>query len=190
MQSASFAERVKIVAIITLNVLFSVGVIFANKHLFQDLKFTHSKLPTPNTKTLPLLPRLTLSLSLHLGATLTGIHFVATTLFSYALHALKYEKVNELDWRTIFILSSVTSASILFSNLSLLLNSVGFYQVRTCVFWGVVLFTQTPCGAGHQTCYHPHHSHPPVCPLQGRHVPTHKVLPLCVDYWCCHCNGN
>jgi hypothetical protein len=54
---------------------------------------------------------------------------VATTGFSYALHALKWETHNPMDMRTVVVLAATTCISIWFQNFSLLMNTVDFYQV-------------------------------------------------------------
>jgi len=90
--------------VIFFNIVCSLGVIFANKYLFSELEF-------------------------HYTGLLTALHFVATSILSWGLIGLKYEEANHLDWGKIFLMASVTCISIWFQNLSLFLNSVGFYQI-------------------------------------------------------------
>ena len=73
---------------------------------------------------------------LPIAGLLTGLHFVATSALSWSLVLGGQEEKNSLDWSRIGVLASVTCISIWFSNLSLLLNSVGFYQVRAHVING------------------------------------------------------
>jgi len=60
---------------------------------------------------------------------LTGLHFTATSVLSWTLVTSGQEERNDLEWSRIIVLATVTCFSIWFSNLSLFLNSVGFYQI-------------------------------------------------------------
>lgn len=93
-----------LIPLIVGNVVCSIGVIFVNKYLFTRLAFAYS-------------------------ATLTGFHFIATTMFSFALVHTGVENAGELEGRRVWVLALITSYSIWAQNLSLLVNTVSIYQV-------------------------------------------------------------
>lgn len=98
------SSSVGLLSLIFGNVLCSIGVIFANKYLFATLNF-------------------------HYSATLTGLHFLCTTIFSHALVAGGVERAGELDRRRVLVLAFLTSYAVWSQNVSLLVNTVSIYQI-------------------------------------------------------------
>jgi len=69
---------------------------------------------------------------------------MATSLLSYFLIGIKFEESKTIDWKKISILAVTTCLSIWFQNLSLQLNSVGFYQVFDIPFFSFPFNSMQP----------------------------------------------
>ncbi|EFJ17616.1 hypothetical protein SELMODRAFT_92835 [Selaginella moellendorffii] len=87
-----------------LNVVTSVGLIFVNKVVMSSYGF-------------------------RFATTLTACHFGVTSLAGFASAALGYTTLKPIPFWDLFWFSLVANVSIVGMNLSLLLNSVGFYQI-------------------------------------------------------------
>jgi solute carrier family 35 protein E3 len=94
------------------NFFSSVGIINVNKYLFQELHFEHSIL-------------------------LTAIHFLATFLCLCVCLYLKMFTHKPVPLKDALYMSAAFVGFVVFNNMSLQLNSMGFYQVRdtrVCVY--------------------------------------------------------
>lgn len=86
------------------NVVTSVGIIILNKALMARYGFSFA-------------------------TTLTGMHFVATTVMTAVLRWLGYIQSSHLPWGDLLKFVIVANFSIVGMNVSLMWNSVGFYQI-------------------------------------------------------------
>lgn len=66
------------------------------------------------------------------ATTLTGFHFTVTALVGWISNATGYSVSKHVPLWELVWFSLVANTSITGMNLSLMLNSVGFYQVRLC----------------------------------------------------------
>lgn len=60
---------------------------------------------------------------------MTAFHFAVTAGVGYISSALGYSVSKHVPFKDLFLFSLVSNTSIVSMNLSLMLNSVGFYQV-------------------------------------------------------------
>ncbi|KAF7834206.1 UDP-rhamnose/UDP-galactose transporter 4-like [Senna tora] len=86
------------------NVVTSVGIIMVNKSLMATYGFTFA-------------------------TTLTGLHFATTTLLTTTLNRLGYIQTTHLPLSDLFKFVLFSNFSIVGMNVSLMWNSVGFYQI-------------------------------------------------------------
>lgn len=86
------------------NIVTSVGIIIVNKTLLATYGFTFA-------------------------TTLTGLHFVATTLMTLILKQLGYIQSSQLPFSELLKYVLFANFSIVGMNVSLMWNSVGFYQI-------------------------------------------------------------
>ncbi|KAL8034101.1 hypothetical protein ABFX02_12G005200 [Erythranthe guttata] len=86
------------------NIVTSVGIILVNKALMATYGFTFA-------------------------TTLTGLHFAATTVMTFILRSLGYIQSSHLPTIEIIKFVIVANFSIVGMNVSLMWNSVGFYQI-------------------------------------------------------------
>ncbi|KAL0361839.1 UNVERIFIED_CONTAM: UDP-rhamnose/UDP-galactose transporter 6 [Sesamum radiatum] len=86
------------------NVVTSVGIIIVNKALMATYGFSFA-------------------------TTLTGLHFVTTTLMTAVLRWLGYIQASHLPYRELLKFVVFANFSIVGMNVSLMWNSVGFYQI-------------------------------------------------------------
>ncbi|KAK2659110.1 hypothetical protein Ddye_005643 [Dipteronia dyeriana] len=86
------------------NVVTSVGIIIVNKALMATYGFSFA-------------------------TTLTGLHFATTTLMTVVLRWLGYIQPSHLPFRELLKFVLVANFSIVGMNVSLMWNSVGFYQI-------------------------------------------------------------
>ncbi|GAB2232002.1 hypothetical protein Droror1_Dr00011022 [Drosera rotundifolia] len=86
------------------NIVTSVGIIMANKALMAKYGFTFA-------------------------TTLTGLHFMATTMMTVILRWLGYIQPSHLPFSEVVKFVLFASFSIVGMNVSLMWNSVGFYQI-------------------------------------------------------------
>ncbi|KAH7653898.1 solute carrier family 35 member E3 protein [Dioscorea alata] len=89
-----------------MNVVSSVGIIMVNKQLMSSSGYAFS-----------------------FATTLTGFHFMVTALVGYISNAAGYSASKKVPIWELFWFSIVANMSITGMNLSLMLNSVGFYQI-------------------------------------------------------------
>lgn len=75
----------------------------------------------------------------HAATTLTGMHFVTTTLMTIVLRALGYIQPSHLPLSELLKFVLFANLSIVGMNVSLMWNSVGFYQVSSC--YNIFLFS-------------------------------------------------
>lgn len=89
-----------------MNIISSVGIIMANKQVMSkggyDFRF---------------------------ATTLTAFHFAVTAGVGYVSSAMGYSVSKHVPFKDLFLFSLVSNTSIVSMNLSLMLNSVGFYQI-------------------------------------------------------------
>ncbi|KAL9687668.1 hypothetical protein QQ045_032075 [Rhodiola kirilowii] len=90
-----------------MNVVSSVGIIIANKQLMSSSGYAFA-----------------------FATTLTGFHFAATALVGMVSNATGYSASKHVPMWELLWFSVVANTSITGMNLSLMLNSVGFYQVE------------------------------------------------------------
>ena len=90
---------------ISMNIIFSVGVVMTNKWVFDKEKFKF-------------------------GTLITVIHFIATFIGLKICTFYGIFKVKPIRLRDIIAISTCFSAFVVLTNLSLQFNSVGFYQVN------------------------------------------------------------
>lgn len=86
------------------NIVTSVGIIFVNKALMANYGFTFA-------------------------TTLTGLHFAATTTMTFVLKWLGYIESSHLPASDVFQYVMFSNFSIVGMNVSLMWNSIGFYQI-------------------------------------------------------------
>ncbi|MQL92709.1 hypothetical protein Taro_025329 [Colocasia esculenta] len=89
-----------------MNVISSVGIIMANKQLMSPAGYAFS-----------------------FATTLTGLHFAVTALVGFVSNATGYSASKHVPLWELLWFSIVANTSITGMNLSLMLNSVGFYQI-------------------------------------------------------------
>ncbi|ONK68811.1 uncharacterized protein A4U43_C05F16270 [Asparagus officinalis] len=89
-----------------MNVVSSVGIIMANKQLMSPAGYAFS-----------------------FATTLTGFHFAVTALVGFVSNATGYSTSKHVPLWELLWFSIVANTSITGMNLSLMLNSVGFYQI-------------------------------------------------------------
>ncbi|PHT66170.1 hypothetical protein T459_30595 [Capsicum annuum] len=106
MAPASKADKKAVgdVAAWTFNVVTSVGIIIVNKALMANYGF-------------------------FFATTLTGMHFVTTTLMTIVLRWLGYIQASQLPLPDLLKFVLFANFSIVGMNISLMWNSVGFYQI-------------------------------------------------------------
>jgi hypothetical protein len=91
------------------NVVTSVGIIIVNKALMATYGFSFA-------------------------TTLTGLHFATTTLMTLVLRCLGYIQPSHLPFTELLKFILFANFSIVGMNVSLMWNSVGFYQVNVFAF--------------------------------------------------------
>ncbi|XP_024367856.1 UDP-rhamnose/UDP-galactose transporter 3 [Physcomitrium patens] len=89
-----------------MNIISSVGIIMANKQVMSVGGYNY-----------------------RFATTLTAFHFTVTAAVGYISSSLGYSVSKHLPFRDLFLFSLVSNTSIVSMNLSLMLNSVGFYQI-------------------------------------------------------------
>ncbi|KAL6180752.1 hypothetical protein ACLB2K_047411 [Fragaria x ananassa] len=89
-----------------MNVISSVGIIMANKELMSTAGYAFS-----------------------FATTLTGFHFAVTALVGFVSNASGYSASKQVPFWELLWFSIVANVSITAMNFSLMLNSVGFYQI-------------------------------------------------------------
>ncbi|XP_038900345.1 UDP-rhamnose/UDP-galactose transporter 3-like [Benincasa hispida] len=90
----------------SMNIISSVGIIMANKQLMSQTGFAFS-----------------------FATTLTGFHFSVTALIGWISNATGYSESKSIPFWELFWFSIIANTSIAAMNFSLMLNSVGFYQI-------------------------------------------------------------
>jgi len=93
---------------VTLNILSSLLIVLANKTLFQTYEF-------------------------HFGTTLTTLHFITTAIFLEVYASMGGFKRKEAPLVKIIGICIMFCAFVVATNLSLVWNSVGFYQVSCTI---------------------------------------------------------
>ncbi|PIA44088.1 hypothetical protein AQUCO_01700006v1 [Aquilegia coerulea] len=106
MESEKKPQRVTDVGAWAMNVISSVGIIMANKQLMS-----------PN------------GYGFNFATTLTGFHFLVTALVGMVSNSTGYSQSKHVPMWELLWFSIVANTSITGMNLSLMLNSVGFYQI-------------------------------------------------------------
>jgi solute carrier family 35 protein E3 len=101
-----------------LNVVSSVGVIFINKKLVFN------------------------AAGFHFGTTLTIIHFVVTAMGCAAFARGGCFEWKKLELRQVLTISLAFCGYVVFNNLSLLANSVGFYQITKILCTPVIVMVE------------------------------------------------
>ncbi|KAD3338150.1 hypothetical protein R6Q59_027117 [Mikania micrantha] len=89
-----------------MNVISSVGIILTNKQLMSSGGFAFT-----------------------FATTLTGFHFAVTALVGFISNSTGYTRSKHVPWWELLWFSVIANVSITGMNLSLMLNSVGFYQI-------------------------------------------------------------
>jgi hypothetical protein len=89
-----------------MNIISSVGIIMANKQVMSKGGYNY-----------------------RFATTLTAFHFTVTAGVGYLSSALGYSVSKHVPFKDLFLFSLVSNTSIVAMNLSLMLNSVGFYQI-------------------------------------------------------------
>ncbi|GAB4848305.1 UDP-rhamnose/UDP-galactose transporter 6 [Ancistrocladus abbreviatus] len=119
MSSASKTDNKAVidVAAWTFNIVTSVGIIMVNKALMATYGFTFA-------------------------TTLTGLHFVATTMMTSSLKRLGYIQSSHLPLSEVLKFVLFASFSIVGMNVSLMWNSVGFYQIAKLSMIPVTCFLE------------------------------------------------
>lgn len=90
----------------SMNIISSVGIIMANKQLMSQAGFGFS-----------------------FATTLTGFHFSVTALIGWISNATGYSESKSIPFWELLWFSIIANTSIAAMNFSLMLNSVGFYQI-------------------------------------------------------------
>ncbi|OAY29029.1 UDP-rhamnose/UDP-galactose transporter 2 isoform X1 [Manihot esculenta] len=99
-------SRVSDVGAWAMNIISSIGIIMANKQLMSPTGFDFA-----------------------FATTLTGLHFSVTALVGFVSNAAGYSASKQIPLWELVWFSIVANVSITGMNLSLMLNSVGFYQI-------------------------------------------------------------
>lgn len=89
-----------------MNIISSVGIIMANKQVMSRSGYNY-----------------------RFATSLTAFHFSVTAGVGYLSSALGYSVSKHVPFNDLFLFSLVSNTSIVGMNLSLMLNSVGFYQI-------------------------------------------------------------
>jgi len=105
------------VLVILMNVSSSIGIVFLNKWLFQYLAFPFSTF-------------------------VTFCHFCVTALGLWICARVGVFQAKSLPFKEVFLLSLSFCGFVVLTNLSLQLNSVGFYQVAKTLTTPVIMFIQ------------------------------------------------
>ncbi|VVB11687.1 unnamed protein product [Arabis nemorensis] len=114
------------------NVVTSVGIIIVNKALMATYGYSFGKsLYDPLLKLLLWKPEaIPLNVFTYAAATtLTGLHFTTTTLMTIVLRCLGYIQPSHLPFTELLRFILFANFSIVGMNVSLMWNSVGFYQI-------------------------------------------------------------
>lgn len=117
-------EALSTVGAWSMNVFSSVGVIMVNKAIMSNFGFGFA-------------------------TTLTAFHFVATASFGNIVRAAGFLTNKQVPRVTLLWFSFIASTAVVTMNLSLMLNSVGFYQIAklsiipSCCFFEAVLNRKT-----------------------------------------------
>ncbi|TVU38203.1 hypothetical protein EJB05_11560 [Eragrostis curvula] len=111
-----------------MNVVSSVGIIMANKQLMSAAGYAFS-----------------------FATTLTGFHFTVTALVGWISNATGYSVSKHVPLWELVWFSLVANTSITGMNLSLMLNSVGFYQISKLSMIPVVCFMEWVLNSKHYT---------------------------------------
>lgn len=106
MASEKKASSVSDVGAWAMNVISSVGIIMANKQVMSTQGY-----------------------DFRFATTLTGFHFIVTALVGYISSLSSKSSPKTVPFWDLFWFSLVANTSIVCMNLSLMLNSVGFYQI-------------------------------------------------------------
>lgn len=120
------------VAAWTFNITTSVGVIIVNKALMATYGFTFGiyKIIFSFCYIINYHGFIILLLICFAATTLTGLHFAATTIMTLILKLLGYIQPSHLPVPDILKFVVFANFSIVGMNVSLMWNSVGFYQVH------------------------------------------------------------
>lgn len=114
------------------NVVTSVGIILVNKALMATYGFSFGE-PFEKISQAGLncfqVSTLNCFLIMNTATTLTGLHFGTTTLLTTFLTWLGYIQPSQLPWPDLLKFVLFANFSIVGMNVSLMWNSVGFYQV-------------------------------------------------------------
>ncbi|KAG0467889.1 hypothetical protein HPP92_017217 [Vanilla planifolia] len=105
-QNSKKSSAISDVGAWAMNVISSVGIIMANKQLMSSSGYAFT-----------------------FATTLTGLHFVVTALVGFISNATGYSGSKHVPLWELVWFSVVANTSITGMNLSLMLNSVGFYQI-------------------------------------------------------------
>eukprot|EP01080_Neovahlkampfia_damariscottae_P003729 gene3729-6617_t len=103
---------------LSLNVFSSCGIIFLNKHLFKNHYFTF-------------------------GTTLTVCHFLVTFILCLIFSQIGVFQAKRLDMKKVLPLSVAFCGYVVFNNLSLMFNSVSFYQVMKILCTPLIILIQS-----------------------------------------------
>jgi len=111
-----------------MNVVSSVGIIMANKQLMSSSGYAFA-----------------------FATTLTGFHFTVTALVGWISNATGYSVSKHVPLWELVWFSLVANTSITGMNLSLMLNSVGFYQISKLSMIPVVCLMEWVLNSKHYT---------------------------------------
>ncbi|KAL4371114.1 hypothetical protein AHAS_Ahas06G0133400 [Arachis hypogaea] len=111
MENEKKASAISDVGAWAMNVVSSVGIIMANKQLMSNHGYAFS-----------------------FATTLTGFHFAVTAIVGLVSNATGYSAAKHVPLWELLWFSVVANMSITGMNFSLMLNSVGFYQVSSPPF--------------------------------------------------------
>lgn len=113
------------------NVVTSVGIIIVNKALMATYGFSFGNNPQTPFDLISLSLRVCiLHFRFTAATTLTGLHFATTTLMTLVLRCLGYIQPSHLPFTELLKFIIFANFSIVGMNVSLMWNSVGFYQVN------------------------------------------------------------
>jgi solute carrier family 35 protein E3 len=116
----------KIVIALTLNIAASCGTIFINKIIFKSYDFTFG-----------IINKLKL-----IGTALTVGHFIVTFFLVLLTSSLGLFQIKKLEILRVLPLSFAFCGYVVFNNISLLYNSVSFYQVMKILGTPVIIFIE------------------------------------------------
>ncbi len=111
-------QNLGVIFSLSLNVLASCGTIFLNKFLYSSLGF-------------------------NFGTTLTVLHFVVTFSLCALCAYFKYFEVKQLSLWKVLPISIAFCGYVVFNNISLLYNSVSFYQVTKIFCTPLIILIET-----------------------------------------------